>query len=64
MTDNAPIWASCATCGEDRFPVDEAMIDRAAKVLVEMFNDGFANPRWDGKEDAAEVLRAALEVTE
>ena len=63
------IWASCVTCGEDRFPIDEAMIERAAKAIRNIAVDYIKV----GHEAAAEamlsvaaesVLRAALEVTE
>ena len=44
--------------------VDEAMIERAADELAEMFGDWLGNPLGDFTPEAKRVLRAALEVTE
>ncbi len=62
MTDNAPIWASCATCGEDRFPIDEAMIKRASMYLRR--NTTIPSYATLLDEVARGVLKVALEVTE
>ena len=44
--------------------VDEAMIERAADELAEMFGDWLGNPLADFTPEAERVLRAALEVSD